>query len=342
MDVGIVGASGYGGVELLALCAGHLNLDVKVATANSHVGELISAHTPSLSAAYPTLAYSAVEPDTLDGLDLIFFALPHGESQQIVPEVISKVGGIIDLAGDFRLNDKSIYQEWYKEDHHCPELLGTFAYGLPELYRENLKGVTNIAAPGCYPTSVALALAPLLRTGLLEPSNLVIDATSGASGAGRSPNSSLHFSALDESFTAYGLINHRHTPEMEQTLEVAPGSVLFTPHLAPMVRGIFATCYAKPVDSSQLDTEDILDLLTKFYNDEPFIVVSEDIPSTKSTAGSNCAHLSARFDKRTGWIVVLCALDNLIKGAAGQAIQCANIIFDIPETTALPLVGMYP
>lgn len=342
MQVGIIGASGYGGVELLALCASHPNLEVKVATANTHVGELISTHTPSLSTAYPTLTYSAVDPDELDGLDLVFFALPHGESQQIVPEVISRVGAVIDLAGDFRLSDPSIYLDWYKQDHHCPELLDDFVYGLPELYRLNMRGKTNIASPGCYPTSVALALAPLLREGLLEPCNIVIDAASGVSGAGRSPSSSLHFPELDESFTAYGLLNHRHTPEMEQALGLAPGSILFTPHLAPMVRGIFATCYAKPIDHLNIDTNRLIDLLTQFYSKEPFVVVSETIPSTKSTAGSNCAHLSARFDERTGWVVVLCALDNLIKGAAGQAIQCANIIFDIPETTGLALVGMYP
>ena len=253
MKVGVVGASGYLGVELLRLCGQHPDLEVAVATAGHHGGIDVAQHTPSLAAAYPDLTYSPTDPSELDGLDAVFVALPHGQSQSLVPELTSKVGVIVDLAADFRLRDPSLYPNWYGQAHAAPELLGRFVYGLPELHREELAGARLIAAPGCYPTAAILALAPLIRAGVMAApgggdsgpgSSLIVDAASGASGAGRAPKESLHFGAVDEDFVAYGLLDHRHTPEMEQALG---GPVLFTPHLAPMVRGILATCYGRPV-----------------------------------------------------------------------------------------------
>ena len=199
-----------------------------------------------------------------------------------------------------------------------------------------------MAAAGCYPTSAGLALAPLVRAGLVEPSGIVVDAASGVSGAGRGLKESLHFGTVDEDFTAYGLLTHRHTPEMEQILGA---QVLFTPHLVPMVRGILATCYARPTmtpGAGTLTTATVLDVLHEAYDDEPFVVVTDDPPSTKATAGSNTAHVTARVDERTGWVLSLCALDNLVKGASGQAIQCANAARGLPETTGLPVAGLYP
>lgn len=341
--VGIVGASGYGGAELLRLCAGHPDLDVAVATAGSHAGQSVAAHTPSLAAAYPDLAYSPTDAAVLDGLDVVFLAMPHGESQHLVPDLVDRTGIIIDLAADFRLSDPDLYPVWYGEAHQAPELLDSFVYGLPELGREELVGATRIAVPGCYPTAALLALAPLVDAGaLLLPADggpaPVVDAASGTSGAGRAPKDALHFAHVDEDFVAYGLLDHRHTVEMEQGLGT---TVLFTPHLAPMVRGILATCYARPADGG-LSTEDAMHLLHHRYGDERFVVVSDTPPSTKAASGSNTAHLTVRVDPRTGWVVVLSAIDNMIKGAAGQAVQCANLALGLPEGAGLPVVGVYP
>jgi N-acetyl-gamma-glutamyl-phosphate reductase len=339
MKAGILGASGYTGSELLRLLAGHPEFEVALATAHSHAGQMVGAHTPSLAAAYPGLVYEDNEPARFDGLDLVFCGLPHGESQRIVPELRSRVGLVVDLAADFRLKDAALYPQWYGEEHGAPELLAEAVYGLPELFREGLAGATLVAAAGCYPTSAGLALAPLVRAGLVEPTGIVVDAASGVSGAGRGLKESLHFGTVDEDFTAYGLLTHRHTPEMEQ---IIGGEVLFTPHLAPMVRGILATCYARPAAGTAPRTGDVMAALHESYDAEPFVVVTDDPPSTKATAGANAAHVTARVDPRTGWVVSFCALDNLVKGASGQAVQCANAALGLPETTGLPRAGVYP
>jgi N-acetyl-gamma-glutamyl-phosphate reductase len=340
MKVGIAGASGYTGAELLRLLNGHPAFEVGVATAHSHAGQSVGGHTPSLRAAYPGLVYEDTEVAALDGLDLVFCALPHGESQKFVPALRERVGCIVDLAADFRLKDAALYPQWYGEEHGAPELLSEAVFGLPELFRSDLAGATLVAAAGCYPTSAGLALAPLLRRGLIEAQGIVVDAASGVSGAGRGLKDSLHFGAVDEDFTAYGLLTHRHTPEMEQILGA---QVLFTPHLAPMVRGILATCYARPhAEHGSLSTADVMGALHEAYDAEPFVVVTDEPPSTKATTGSNAAHVTARVDSRTGWVVTLCALDNLVKGASGQAIQCANAALGLPETTGLPSAGLYP
>jgi N-acetyl-gamma-glutamyl-phosphate reductase len=337
MKVGVVGASGYVGVELLRLCAGHPEFEVVVATAGAHAGQRVAAHTPSLAAAYPSLAYTSAEPDALDGLDVLFCALPHGESQRLLPPVLGRVGAVVDLAADFRLKDAAQYEEWYGEPHAAPGLLGQFAYGLPELFGEALPGARLVAAPGCYPTAAALALAPLVRSGAVAPEGMVVDAASGVSGAGRAASERLHFASVDESFSAYGLLRHRHTPEIEMAVG---GTVLFTPHLVPMVRGILATCYARPVGALSGDTAQAI--LSDAYRDAPFVVVTAEPPSTKDTAGSNCAHVTVRVDERTGWVLALCALDNLVKGASGQAVQCANLMCGLPQTCGLPMAGLYP
>jgi N-acetyl-gamma-glutamyl-phosphate reductase len=268
---------------------------------------------------------------------LVFAALPHGASQGFVPRLRPHVKVIVDLAADFRLKDPALYPQWYGEAHSCPDLLAESAFGIPELFREGIVGANLVAAAGCYVTAAALALAPLVRAGMVEPTGVVVDAASGVSGAGKGLRASSHFNTVDEDFTAYGLLRHRHTPEIEQA---TGAQVIFTPHLAPMNRGILATVYARPTDTGS--TPDPLAALADTYRDEPFVVVSERSPSTKATLGSNCAHITARFDSRTGWIVAICALDNLTKGAAGQAVQCANIALGLPETAGLPLAGLYP
>jgi N-acetyl-gamma-glutamyl-phosphate reductase len=343
MKAGIIGGSGYTGVELLRLLAGHPDIEVATVTAHARAGQMVGEYTPSLAASYPGLVYEAADPDSLGGLDLVFCALPHGESQRIVPALRDRVGVIVDLAADFRLRDPALYPTWYGEAHEAPELLDQAVYGLPELFRPPLAGATLIASAGCYPTAAGLALAPLVRSGLVEPSGIIVNAASGTSGAGRAATDSLHFGTVDENFVAYGLLTHRHTPEMQQILGA---EVLFTPHLAPMVRGILATCYARPAapapGARALSTADVMDVLHTAYDHEPFVVVTDAPPSTKATSGSNCAHVTARVDERTGWVLALCALDNLVKGAAGQAVQCANAALGLPETTGLPTAGLYP
>ncbi|HVC68654.1 MAG TPA: N-acetyl-gamma-glutamyl-phosphate reductase [Acidimicrobiales bacterium] len=337
MKVGIAGASGYVGAELLRLCAGHPEFEVVLAGADSQSGQPVGSLYPSLAGAYRSLDFSTVGPDELDGLDLAFLALPHGQSQDLAPALADRVGLLVDLAADFRLRDPGLYPAWYGAEHRAPDLLDRFAYGLPELFGADLEDARLVAAPGCYPTAAALALAPLVRAGVIETTGIVVDAASGSSGAGRTPSPTLHFATVDENFTAYGLLTHRHTPEIEQAIGA---QVLFTPHLAPMTRGILASCYARPTGSSS--TEDILGILGDAYAEAPFVVVSEASPSTKATFGSNAAHLTARVDERTGWVLVLSALDNLGKGAAGQAVQCVNRVQGWPETLGLSTAGVYP
>ena len=337
--VGVAGASGFAGAELLRLCAGHPRLEVAVAGADSQADQPVGTLYPSLAAAYPRLRFTRVAPGDLDGLDLVFLALPHGESAGIAPELVDRVGVLVDLSADFRLRDAAAYGQWYAMAHPAPELLGHFAYGLPELFRPELEGARLVAAPGCYPTAAALALAPLVRAGVIERDGVIVDAASGVSGAGRTLAASTQFSAVDEDFAAYGLLAHRHTPEIEQA---TGAGVLFTPHLAPMNRGILATCYARPAAGTTPATDDVLGVLADAYAEEPFVVVDERAPSTKATYGSNAAHVTARVDRRTGWVLVLCAIDNLGKGASGQAVQCANLALGHPETDGLSVSGVYP
>ncbi|MEQ1788306.1 MAG: N-acetyl-gamma-glutamyl-phosphate reductase, partial [Acidimicrobiales bacterium] len=214
VQIGIVGASGYTGAELLRLCAGHPDLDVVVATGDTMAGARAAEVYPSLAAGYPDLAFSAYDPAALAGLDLVFLGLPHGASQAIVPELLGKVGHLVDLAADFRLQDPALYPQWYGEAHTAPELLSEFAYGLPELFRAEISAADHVATPGCYPTAATLALAPLVRAGAIEATGIIVDAASGVSGAGRPPKPNTTFCTVDEDFTAYGVLDHRHTPEM--------------------------------------------------------------------------------------------------------------------------------
>jgi N-acetyl-gamma-glutamyl-phosphate reductase len=337
VQIGVVGASGYVGAELLRLCASHPTLEVVVATGDTQARTRIAEAYPSLATAYPSLRFSTYEPTQLEEMELVFLALPHGEAQAIVPDLLKRVERIVDLSADFRLQDASLYPVWYGAEHTCPDLLPRFGFGLPELFRDDLMTRAAIAAPGCYVTAASLALAPLVRAGLIEPSGVIVDAASGVSGAGKGLKASTAFCTVDEDVTAYGLLDHRHTPEIEQ---VTGAQVLFTPHLVPMNRGILATCYARP--AAPTSTATVLDCLAESYRGEPFIVVSDKSPSTKATLGSNSAHLTARYDPRTGWVVVLSAIDNLVKGAAGQAIQCANLLLGVEETAGLPTCGLYP
>ena len=337
VSVGIIGASGYTGAELLRLAAGHPDFEVAYATGDSQAGVAAASLYPSLAGAYPDLVFESFSADRAAGLDLVFLGLPHEASLEMAVELRGRVGCIVDLSAAFRLTDASLYPRWYGFTHEHPELLTEAVYGLPELYRSELVGATLIATPGCYVTAASLALAPLVRLGLIEPTGVIVDAASGVSGAGRALKHTSHFCTVDEDFSAYGLLDHRHTPEIEQ---VTGAQVLFTPHLAPMNRGILATCYARPTGATS--TEALIAALREFYAGEPFVVVRPDSPSTKATLGSNCAHLTARFDERTGYVMVLSAIDNIAKGASGGAVQAANVALGLTETAGLANVGVYP
>ncbi|MEM8923677.1 MAG: N-acetyl-gamma-glutamyl-phosphate reductase [Actinomycetota bacterium] len=344
--VGIVGASGYTGAELLRLLATHPDFELAVATGDSKAGTPMAELYPSLALAYGDRTFDAFSPEIVDGLDVVFCGLPHGVSMGVVPEIRSRVGHVVDMGSDFRLRDAALYPQWYGAEHSCPELLADAAYGLPELFRSSIEGAKLVAATGCNAATATLALAPLLATGLIEPQGLVVDLITGVSGAGRPPKPNTTFCTVDSDVTAYGLLTHRHTPEIEQALAECTGtapSVLFTPHLVPMNRGILATCYGRPTAAGvDVTTDDALAAMAEFYADEPFIVVSERSPSTKATLGSNAVHLTARVDERTGMVMAIAALDNLMKGASGMAVQCANLAVGLPETTGLATVGVYP
>jgi N-acetyl-gamma-glutamyl-phosphate reductase len=330
--VAVLGASGFVGAELLRLCAQHPALHPAMLFGDRQAGQALDAVHPHLALAYPGAVVNSYAAEALDGVDLVFAALPHGRSQAVARDVIGRGIPFVDLGADFRLDTAEDYQLWYREPHGAPELLGRFVYGIPELHRESIAASATVAAAGCYATAAILALKPLIA--LIEPGSVVVDAASGVSGAGKALREESHFSSVDESFAAYGLLGHRHTAEMERILG---GTLLFTPHLAPMNRGILATCHG--VAKGPCDP---LEALRRAYAGEPFVHVSERPPATKWTLGSNAVHLTARYDDRTGRVLAIAALDNLVKGAAGQMIQCANLMLGLDETAGLPVAGMYP
>ena len=338
-SVGILGASGFTGVELLRLCAQHPELSVSYATGDSQAGSRAASVYPSLATHYPNLVFSEFDLASALRCDVVFLCLPHEAALEIAPQLVGKVRLVIDLSAAFRLQDTSLYPRWYGFEHTQPALVKQAVYGLPEMYRSALAGATFIATPGCYVTAASLALAPLVKSGVIEPSGVIVDAASGVSGAGRALKQSSMFTSVNEDFTAYGLLDHRHTPEMEQ---VTGAQILFTPHLAPMNRGILATCYARPKSGTSPTTPGVLATLAKAYAGEPFVSVSPAIPSTKATLGTNSVHLTARYDERSGYVVVLSALDNLTKGASGGALQAANVALGLDEQLGLSQVGVYP
>ncbi len=338
----VVGASGYTGAELLRLLAGHPEIEVAHLTAESNAGARVGDLYPSLAPAYGDAVFAPLDAADLRGFDLVFCALPHGASQQLVPAIVDDVAHVVDLGADFRL-PADVYARWYGEAHTAPATIGRFAYGLVELYRDELATHAHVASPGCYPTAVSLACAPLLAMRLVEP-RVIADAVSGVSGAGRGPKTTSLFSEANENVSAYSLLTHRHTAEMEQALaKVArrPVDVLFTPHLVPTTRGILATCYAHPA-APGLSTARLLEHYRDFYASDPCVIVVDEPSGTKATYGANVAHVTVRFDERTDTVIAIAAEDNLVKGASGQMIQAANIVLGLPETTGLPLLGIQP
>ncbi|APV43538.1 N-acetyl-gamma-glutamyl-phosphate reductase [Dehalogenimonas formicexedens] len=328
--------TGYAGIELARLLAGHPGVELVSVTGRSSAGQRIGQVFPHMANLDLTIK------SELDEVDLVFSALPHHESaDQLIPFIEQGVS-VIDVSADFRLKDPGLYDEWYGFKHPAPELLKTAVYGLPELHRAEIRQSRVIANPGCYPTASILALGPALKAGVVG-GNVIVDAKSGVSGAGRSLKLSSHFCESDEDVCAYAIASHRHQPEIFQELAGVSGDitgVTFTPHLIPMTRGILATCYAKL--NNNVSETDVTAIYHDFYRDEPFVSVVSEAPHTKHTSGTNMCLVYTKIDHRTGLLICIAAIDNLIKGAAGQAIQNMNLMLGLPEETGLPRLAQFP
>jgi N-acetyl-gamma-glutamyl-phosphate reductase len=337
MRVAVIGATGYAGLEVLRLVASHPDLQVVLATGESNAGRTVAQHAPALAALYPDLVFASADAAADAALDVAFVALPHGHSQDVVPALVERDVAVVDLGADFRLKDAADYDQWYGAAHRVPSLLARAVYGLVERHRDELPGARLIAVPGCYPTATSLALGPFLDRGLVATTGVVVNALSGASGAGRATSERLHFSRLSANAEAYGLLHHRHTVEIQRELGA---EVLFTPHLVPAARGMLVTAYARPVGT--LTSDQAMDVLRETYANDPCVVVVDEPPTLKDPVGSNLCFVSARVDQRTGWLVAMSSLDNLVKGAAGQAVQAWNVATGRDETRGLPLSGVTP
>ena len=333
----ILGASGYVGGELLRLLARHPGIEATRLFGDSKAGQKLGAVHPHIGGSTAAIEVEKFDLHALKSIDLVFAALPHGESQKWAEAILASGAKLVDLGADFRLHDPQDYATWYGETHQAPHLLDRFVYGIPELKRDAIRSAQAVAAAGCYPTATILALKPLVDAGLIDPTSLIVDAASGVSGAGRAVKEGTAFNTVDGSFSAYGLLDHRHTAEMEQALGA---TVLFTPHLAPMTRGILATCYGTA--TREMTAGEPLKVLRAAYADEPFVRVSDDPPATKWVSGSNGAVVTARYDARTKRVLALGAIDNLGKCAAGQMVQCANLMFGFDETAGLSAEGVFP
>ena len=349
--IGIIGATGYVGGELIRLLLRHPGVDIVGLTGRDRHGETVASVHPNLATTGLTL-----ESELVAEVDAVFLALPHGTAASRVPGLLDRGITVIDQGPDFRLRDAADYPRWYGFEHPHPELLGRAVFGLPELHRDELAAAgaaraggtpAIVGSPGCYPTATILALAPLARAGLIA--DVVVDAKSGVSGAGREAKAEMLFAEVNESVRAYGVFTHRHTAEMEQELsalargtgtEAALAGIDFLPHLIPMTRGILAACHvrpARPVSQAELDS-----LYAEAYDEEPFVTVVDTPPATGHVLGSNHARVFVRADERTGRILAIGVIDNLVKGAAGQGVQAFNLVFGLPETTGLEALPLAP
>ena len=341
MKVGILGATGYTGQELLRILNNHPEVEVVYIGSSTSAGKKIAEIYPHLT----DTSLLILENEEVPDVDLLFIALPHGIAASRAEELLARGIKIIDLGADFRLRQADVYEEWYKLKHPNPTIIKDAVYGLPELYRQEIKDKNIIANPGCYPTASLLSLVPLLKAGFIKKEGIVIDGKSGVSGAGRGMNQAVHFSEVNENFKAYGVGEHRHTPEIEQQLGLAAGSsviINFTPHLVPMTRGILVTIYADI--KGEISDQELRNCWQDYYAGEPFIhLLPEGIwPQTKYCYGSNHAFLQLKYQPRTGKAVLVGVIDNLVKGASGQAIQNMNLLFGLPETTGLETTGLWP
>ena len=340
--IGIVGGTGYTGVELLRLFAQHPQAQVVAITSRKDAGTRVAQMFPSLRGHYD-LAFTDPAQSDLGGCDVVFFATPHGVAMAQARELLAAGVRVVDLAADFRLSDPATFERWYKMPHACPELLEEAVYGIPEINREAIRKARIVANPGCYPTTVQLGFLPLVEAGVVDVRHLIADCKSGVSGAGRKAELNLTFSEASDNFAAYGIAGHRHLPEIVQGLNRAsrePVALAFTPHLTPIIRGILATLYA-PLRDRDVDLQALYE---KRYAGEPFVDVmpAGSLPDTRSVRGSNTLRIAVHRPPDTDLALVIAVEDNLVKGAAGQAIQNMNLMFGLPETTGLTAPPLLP
>ena len=346
IKVGIIGATGYTGIELLRLLAPRKDIEIVVVTSREKEGLYVQEHFPNLRG-HLDLKFAAPESEALNACDVVFYATPHGVAMHSVPTLLDKGVRIIDLSADFRIKDIALWEDWYKTTHNCPELVENAVYGLPEVNRSQIASADLVAVPGCYPTAIQLGFLPLLEQGIVVADRLIADAKSGVSGAGRKAVEDYLFCEANESIKAYGVSGHRHHPEICQELNLVCDQevkLTFIPHLAPMIRGILATLYA-PVDTGQNITIDRLQSIFEHrYADDPFLegLPKGLLPATRDVKGSNKCEISVNYSSNTDTVVVFSSEDNLVKGASGQAIQNMNLMFELGETTGLESIALLP
>jgi N-acetyl-gamma-glutamyl-phosphate reductase len=345
LKIAIIGSSGYAGGELMRILLNHPRVAVTAITSEKSAGKPLAAIFPHL-AGLTSLVCEHLDPETIaKKADFVFLALPHVTAQEAAFRFHQLGKKVVDLSADYRIADRTVYEKWYEHVHQHPELLRAAVYGLPELHREKIKQSSLIANPGCYPTGALLGLAPLVENGMVDVQSIIIDSKSGASGAGRSPALAYHYPEVNEGFMAYKVGTHRHTPEIEQELSLMAGraiTVSFTPHLVPMNRGILTTLYA--AFSAPQQTETLHAAYQEFYRGEPFVrlLPSGQFPNVRNVRGSNFCDIGVSADPRTGRAVVVTAIDNLVKGASGQAVQNMNLMMGFEETEGLKFAGLFP
>jgi len=344
IKAGVVGATGYAGQQLIWLLHNHQMSKILFASSHNYADKSFSDLYGQYYGHLEKVCINIQEAkENLSAIDVLFIALPHGKSFEIAEMALELGVKVIDLGADFRLKSAETYKEWYKLEHGCSNLLTKSVYGLPELYGDKIKKADLIANPGCYPTASILALTPLLKHHLIDPLSIIIDAKSGVSGAGRKANLATQFTECNESIKAYGVASHRHTPEIEQELSNVYGDdvvLSFTPHLVPMNRGILAVCYGNL--SEMVSEETIMEIYKDFYKNKPFVRVMESPPETRWVKGSNLCDITVKVDKRTNRVICISAIDNLMKGAAGQAVQNMNLMFGFEETEGLEIISLFP
>ncbi len=342
IKVAIVGATGYTGLELLKLLAQHEHVEIAAVTSNSKAGAHVTSIYPHFKGILDITLSSTDELNPAE-FDVVFLGLPHGISMDFVKKAGLESTRIIDLSGDFRLSSPDLYNTWYPREHVFPEAYTQAVYGLPELFREDIRDAVLVANPGCYPTSAILPLVPLIKEDIIDAGHIFVDAKSGVTGAGAHAKPNTHYPVVNDNFSAYGIATHRHTPEMQDVALRYSGvepRIQFTPHLLPVSRGILATCYG--ILTTDIEEEHIQNIYENYYGNEPFVRLVDAPPELNHIRGSNFCDIFFKLDKRTGHIITVSCIDNMVKGAAGQAVQNMNIMFGFEETSGLHQTPLYP
>lgn len=341
-NVAIVGATGYTGSELVRILINHSDVNIAAITSESRKGELFSDVHPQFKDIFD-LTLVGIDDLEEEGLDLVFLALPHGVSMDFVKDNHHKSFKIVDLSGDFRLSSKAVYEAWYQKDHHFEQGFDQAVFGLPELYRKRIREARLVANPGCFPTSAILALAPLMKEGIIDRNQITVDSKTGVTGAGIKSKPNTHFPMVNDNFSAYGVKSHRHTIEIQEIVGKYANSeatVLFTPHLLPVDRGILSTTYTKP--TREISTPELEKIFREYYENEPYVRLRSELPNLKQVRGTNYCDIFTTYDDRTNTIITISVIDNLVKGAAGQAVQNMNIMLGLDETSGLHISPLQP